>query len=143
MMLASCAKKPPSKRYELEGRVVAVDSGSKTLTVAHGDTPGLMPGMAMPFLGGGGEEWVFGKIGPGDRIHATLVMSDHAGCRTSLSPKPAGLRVMARRTWRIPEPGDAVPNFVFVNQSGKTVRLSQSRGEPLLLTFIYTRCPVT
>ena len=78
MMLASCAKKPAGKRYELEGRVVAVDSGSKTLTVAHEDIPGLMPGMTMPFLVGRGEEWVFGKIGPGDRIHATLVMTDHA-----------------------------------------------------------------
>ena len=52
MMLASCAKKPAGKRYELEGRVIAVDSGSKTLTVAHEDIPGLMPGMTMPFLVG-------------------------------------------------------------------------------------------
>jgi protein SCO1/2 len=43
---------------------------------------------------------------------------------------------------RIPEVGDDVPDFALVNQSGKTIRLEQFRGKPLLLTFIYTRCPV-
>src|ERR1035438_6571846 len=43
---------------------------------------------------------------------------------------------------RIPEVGDDVPNFTLVNQSGKTIHLEQFHGKPLLLTFIYTRCPV-
>jgi protein SCO1/2 len=140
--LAACAKKPAGKRYELEGRVVAVDSGSKTLTVAHEDIQGLMPGMTMPFLVGHGEEWVFGKIGPGDHIHATLVMTDHAELQDISFTKASQTTGDGRSSLRIPEPGDAVPNFVFVNQSGKTVRLKQFRGKPLLLTFIYTRCPV-
>ena len=142
MTLASCAKKPVGKRYELEGRVVAVDSGSKTLTVAHGDVPGLMPGMTMPFLVGRNEDWVFGKIGPGDHIHATLVMTDHAELEDISFTKASETVSDGTSNIRIPEPGDAVPNFVFVNQSGKTVRLNQFLGKPLLLTFIYTRCPV-
>ena len=141
-MIASCTKKPAGKRYELEGWVVAVDSGSKTLTVAHEDIPGLMPGMTMPFLVGRGEEWVFGKIGPGDHIHATLVMTDHAELQDISFTQWSQTTSDSTSNLRIPEPGDAVPNFVFVNQSGKTVRLSQFRGKPLLLTFIYTRCPV-
>src|SRR5215469_1400687 len=142
MTVASCAKKPSGKRYELEGRVVAVDSGSKTLTVAHEDIAGLMPGMTMPFLVGRGEEWVFGKIGPGDHIHATLVMTDHAELQDISFTKASQATGDGTSSLRIPEPGDAVPDFVFVNQSGRTVRLSQFRGKPLLLTFIYTRCPV-
>ena len=142
LMAVACAKKPQGKRYELEGRVMAVDSGSKTLTVAHEDIQGLMPGMTMPFPVGRGEEWVFGKIGPGDHIHATLVMTDHAELQDISFTKASQTAGDGTSNVRIPEPGDAVPNFVFVNQSGKTVRLSQFRGEPLLLTFIYTRCPV-
>jgi protein SCO1 len=142
MTLASCAKKPEGKRYELEGRVVAVDSGSKTLTVAHEEIQGLMPGMTMPFLVGRGEEWVFGKIGPGDHIHATLVMTDHAELRDISFTKASESMSDGTSNLRIPEPGDVVPNFVFVNQSSKTVRMNQFRGKPLLLTFIYTRCPV-
>ena len=140
--LLSCAKKPAGKRYELEGRVVAVDSGSRTLTVAHEDVQGLMPGMTMPFLVGRGEQWVFGKIGPGDHIHATLVMTDHAELQDISFTKASEIVSDGTSNVRIPEPGDPVPNFVFVNQSGKTVHLNQLRGKPLLLTFIYTRCPV-
>src|SRR5579864_5437274 len=74
----SCSKKPTEKRYELQGQVVAVDSTAHQITVAHQDIPGLMSGMTMPFLVGANEQWVFGKIAPGDQIHATLVLGNHA-----------------------------------------------------------------
>jgi protein SCO1 len=35
-----------------------------------------------------------------------------------------------------------VPNFTLVNQDGKRIRLEQYHGKALLLTFIYTRCPL-
>ena len=47
----------------------------------------------------------------------------------------------------LPEPnkgiavGDAAPDFALTDQTGKTVRLSQMRGEPVAITFVYTRCP--
>ena len=138
----SCAKKPAGKRYELQGRVVAVDSGSREITVAHEDIPGLMLGMTMPFQVGHGEDWVFGKIAPGDNIQATLVISDHAELQDISFTKGSDVESDGTSKLRIPEPGDMVPDFAFVNQSGKTVRLSQLRGKPVLLTFIYTRCPV-
>jgi protein SCO1/2 len=37
--------------------------------------------------------------------------------------------------------GDTVPDFALTDQTGKTVRLSQFRGEPVAVTFAYTRCP--
>ncbi len=37
--------------------------------------------------------------------------------------------------------GDLVPDFALTDQNGRTVRLSQFRGEPLAVTFAYTRCP--
>jgi protein SCO1/2 len=140
--LASCTKKPAGKRYDIEGRVVAVDSGDRIVTVAHEDIPGLMPGMTMPFQVGRGEDWIFGKIGPGDHIHATLVMTDHAELQDISFTQASQTAGDGTSNVHMPEPGDIVPDFVFVNQSGKTVRLNQFRGKPLLLTFIYTRCPV-
>jgi protein SCO1 len=119
-----------------------VDSGSRDITVAHEDIPGLMPGMTMPFQVAHGEDWIFGKIGPGDHIHATLVISDHAELQDISFTKTSDAESDGTSKLRIPQPGDTVPDFTFVNQSGKTVRLSQLRGKPLLLTFIYTRCPV-
>jgi protein SCO1/2 len=38
--------------------------------------------------------------------------------------------------------GDPVPDFSLTDQTGKTVALSQMRGEPVAVTFLYTRCPV-
>src|SRR5271157_595161 len=138
----SCNKKPAGKRYELQGRVVAVDSGTREITVAHQDIPGLMSGMTMPFLVARNQDWIFGKIGPGDHIHATLVMTDRAELQDISFTKGSDTASDGTSNLRIPEPGDDVPDFALVNQSGRTIHLDQFRGKPLLLTFIYTRCPV-
>ena len=37
--------------------------------------------------------------------------------------------------------GDAAPDFALIDQTGRTVRLSEFRGEPVAITFVYTRCP--
>jgi protein SCO1/2 len=37
--------------------------------------------------------------------------------------------------------GETVPDFALTDQTGKTVRLSQFHGEPVAVTFAYTRCP--
>src|SRR5271157_4401073 len=76
--LASCSHRPAGQQYELQGRVVAVDSGAHQLTIAHKDIPGLMEGMTMPFTVSDKDIWVFKSIAPGDQVHATLVLGDHA-----------------------------------------------------------------
>ncbi len=48
-----------------------------------------------------------------------------------LVPKPAVLR-----------PGEVVPNFAMTTQDGKPLELSDLRGNVVVLTFIYTRCPL-
>ena len=44
--------------------------------------------------------------------------------------------------YHVPQPGEPVPDFQLLNQSGNTIHLEQFKGRVLLLTFIYTRCPV-
>ena len=41
-----------------------------------------------------------------------------------------------------PKPGDEVPDYRLINQDGKPIRLHDYRGKTLVLTFIYTRCPL-
>lgn len=139
---AACAKKPTGKRYDLEGRVVAVDSASRVLTIAHGEVAGLMPAMTMPFPVSQKDDWVFGRIAPGDQLRATLVISDHAELQGVSFAAGADLPSDGTSNLRVPQPGDVVPDFTFVNQAGKKVHFEQFRGKPLLLTFIYTRCPL-
>jgi protein SCO1/2 len=40
------------------------------------------------------------------------------------------------------EPGAAVPDFAMTTQDGKPLVLSQCKGHVVVLTFIYTRCPL-
>jgi protein SCO1/2 len=35
-----------------------------------------------------------------------------------------------------------VPDFGLLNQDNRAIHLAQYRGRPLMLTFIYTRCPL-
>lgn len=37
--------------------------------------------------------------------------------------------------------GIAAPNFRLTDQFGKPIALSQFKGEPVILTFLYTHCP--
>jgi protein SCO1/2 len=136
-----CSRKPTGKRYELQGRVVAVDPAASEITIAHEDVPGLMKGMTMPFQVSARDQWIFKNIAPGDRIHATLVLSDHDELDEISFTKSSQTQSDATSQIHLPEPGDEVPDFTLVNQSGQTIHLRQFRGKPLLLTFIYTQCP--
>ncbi len=141
LFLTFCSHAPAAKRYELEGRVVTVDPAARQLTIAHHDVPGLMKGMTMPFTVSKADDWVFKAIAPGDHIHATLVLSDHAELQDITFTRHSDTETDGTSALRIPQPGDQVPDFTLVNQSGKTIHFRQFRGKPLLLTFIYTRCP--
>ncbi len=121
--------------------MVAVDPANRQLTIAHHDVPGLMKGMTMPFTVAKDSEWVFREIAPGDQVHATLVLSDHAELQDISFTKHSDTAGDGTSQLHIPEPGEAVPDFSLVNQSGAKIHFAQFRGKPLLLTFIYTRCP--
>lgn len=139
LAFASCSRKP-ERHYDLSGKVVAVDRNAHELTIQHQDIPGLMPGMTMPFRVK--DDWVFNAAQSGDNITATLVIAGNSShlenvvVTKSSGPPPNELGA------RIPQVGDKVPDFTFVNQDGKRLRLSQLRGKAVLLTFIYTRCPL-
>ena len=141
LSFAACSRKPAGQRYELQGRVVAVDAAARQLTIAHHDIPGLMEGMTMPFPVSDKDAWVFKSIAPGDQVHATLVLTDHAELQEVTFTRGSDTPGDGTSALRIPQPGDEVPDFMLVNQSGKSIHFQQFRGKPLLLTFIYTRCP--
>ena len=141
LLLASCSHPPAAKRYELQGRVVAVDAATRQLTIAHKDIPGLMEGMTMPFTVSEKDAWVFKSIAPGDEVKATLVLGDQAELQDVTFTRHSDTQSDGTSALRIPQPGDDVPDFTLVNQNGKAIQFQQFRGKPLLLTFIYTRCP--
>jgi len=124
--------------------VVALSAATGEITVQHGDIPGFMPAMTMAYKLKNPTE--IQKLKTGDQISAdVLVHSDNddylvdsvvvtSEARRGFVPAmlpPHELMV-----------GEQVPDLPLVNQDGKAIHLKDYRGKALLITFIYTRCPM-
>jgi protein SCO1/2 len=152
------AAKASAQRYALKGVVREVDAGRSRITVEHEDIPGYMQGMTMSFPVRDDPK-VMEVLRPGDRIEAALVVDGEdywlekiltkgfvatpavtAAAAQVTEPKSGG--VVTPVPNRGVQVGDAVPDFTLKDQTGSAVRLSDLRGEPVAVTFVYTRCPI-
>jgi protein SCO1/2 len=136
-------KKVEGKRYELKGKVVAVDRTAQLLTISHEEIRGYMDEMTMSFALK--DPAIISDITPGDSIQATLVVAATSSWLEDVAiTKPPTKLPAAEQPATAQEaaPGDTVPDFSLVNQDGKRIRLQQYKGRALVLTFIYTRCPL-
>ena len=132
------------KVYKLRGKVIAANSSAGEVTLNHEAIPGYMDAMTMPYKLK--DPSILGELHPGDVITADVLVSqgddatvllDHIVVVAQGKPdyRPAMI-------YHVPAKGDAVPDFKLRNQDGRTIHLSQFRGQELLITFIYTRCPL-
>ena len=132
---------PPPERYELEGKVVSVDVAAGRVTVAHKEISGLMDAMTMPFSVV--DRKLLPSIQEGDQLRAILVVRGNAHWLEGLVVSRAVANgSLVDEMASEPEIGSTVPDIELVNQDGDVVRISDYRGKALLLTFIYTRCPL-
>jgi protein SCO1/2 len=91
------------------------------------------------------DEWVYGELTPGAQIQATLVIDQGR----SWLENPVVTRVVdlnlagkAEETGVEPSPGAETPDFALINQDGRKINFKAYRGKALVVTFIYTRCPL-
>lgn len=88
------------------------------------------------------------ELHPGDKIMATLLADPSPQGPVNLRLSEIDVIAQANPDYvpavqyHVPTPGDKVPNFTLLNQSAKKIDLDQYRGKVLLITFIYTRCPL-
>ena len=129
------------KSYHLKGVIVSTDPARGEVTINSEAIPGFMDAMAMPYKLK--DPGIIQDLHAGDHLTATLLVSDTASLLdqivVTMSAKPD---YKPSANFHVPAAGDAVPNFHFVNQNGKTISLGQFQGKTLLITFIYTRCPL-
>ena len=127
--------------YQLKGIVVTSDPAKGVVSIDGEAIPGLMGAMIMPYKLA--QPGVANELHTGDHITARLRVSEAASeidqIDVTAQAKPD---YKPNKFYNVPKPGQAVPNFKFINQSGKTLTMDQFRGKALLLTFIYTRCPL-
>lgn len=162
-MVAGCGKsldgltKPVEvKEYTLKGEVREVDENNRSLVIRHEDIPGFMVAMTMPFRLPEGTD--FAEFQPGDHVEGKLRVQSKAGNVIDYEVvgmavvKPAvktldvqdltkGMPKVVTQPTRL-QPGDEAPDFKMLDQDGKERRLSDMRGAVVVLTFVYTRCPL-
>jgi protein SCO1/2 len=129
-----------AKRYALKGKVISVDKNAGTANIDNEPIAGFMDAMIMPYTFK--PATAINQVQPGDSIAADVVVdSDKYWLENVKVTGHSDPGAKPAASVHIPAPGDEVPDFKLVNQNGKSVSLHQYRGQILLLTLIYTRCP--
>jgi protein SCO1/2 len=137
-VMSSCRSN--EKRFELKGKIVAVEPEKHQVTVSHEDIKGYMPGMTMPFTVR--DRIDLKELAPNDTLTATLVVDGSHTWLEDLIVSRVSADSSAMPAVTIAKEGDEVPNFTLRNQNNREIHIRDYRGKTLLLTFIYTRCPV-
>jgi protein SCO1/2 len=148
LLLAGAAcrreKSLPQQRFEVQGKVVAVDKRGGMVILAHEAIQGYMGAMTMGFVLK--DQWAFDVLKEGQTVRATLVVQGEnawlEGIVITAKAVPVDTTRAPAEAVHPPPPGAEVPDFPLINQDGKRIHLHQYRGKALLLTFIYTRCPL-
>jgi len=122
-------------RYPIAGTVVAQPSSS-SVTIAHDAVAHYMPAMVMDFQAEG-----LPVLRSGDRVRGMLVVTEQQSRLTDVVVVPAAGSYAATAGGPAPL-GAIVPDVALLTQSGDAVRTGDYRGRVLLVTFIYTRCPL-
>ncbi len=146
VLFACQSQRPtPQKRYELTGRVVAVDPQRRLVTITHEKIEGYMDAMTMPFSLK--DKWAYGVIASGDHVGAVLVVEGDRSWLEDLTitkvsevadAAKAGDQQEASSTAFEPFPAS---DFTLTDQDGQSFTLSSVRGKVVLIDFIFTSCP--
>ncbi len=138
---APAAGNADGKSYPIEGRVIGVNTASGEVELDAKAIPGYMDAMAMPYKLK--DPSVLGELHAGDTLRARLVASGGAEVLDQVVITGESKPVAAPASNLRPlTPGESVPDFALLNQSGRTIHLAQYKGRALLITFVYTRCPL-
>ncbi len=147
---AACNQAPDRRVFTLQGQVQSLDVPRKMVTVKHEEIAGFMPAMTMPYEAE--DARALDGLIPGDLINAKLVVFSNGAHLTDIKkvgnapletppaevPNPAA----ASSGFELLKPGEAAPDGRFLDQDGKPRHFGAFKGTPVVMTFIYTRCPL-
>ena len=141
---AASAAPSPFKTYPMRGKIVSTNPATGEVTIDHQAIPGFMEAMTMPYKLR--DNRILSELHPGDLITADVLVSQIADGAVFVDhfvvigqAKPDYRPTVQ---YHVPQAGDKVPDFHLVNEDGHPIHLEQFHGKALLLTFIYTRCPL-
>src|SRR5689334_11247849 len=135
-----CSKFLPTRQYAMTGRVISVDANKPEVIVDSKAIPGYMDAMTMVYPVKSAS--ALKSLMPGDEVSAELKVQGNSYWLENIRvTKKSTEQPPQTSEFRLPQPGDAVPDFALINQNGQHIDLKQYQGKVVLLTFIYTRCP--
>ena len=137
------APAPSDRTYQLKGQILAINQARQELTVKHADIPGFMPAMTMPYKVRDGN-LLKGRT-PGELIAATLVVEDSDAYLRSITHEGVAALPEERPETRVMDlldVGEPVREGELVDQHGARRAMADWRGQVLVVTFVYTRCPL-
>jgi len=138
-----------ARQYEVRGFVRGIAPDRSTIDIEHEDIPGFMPSMTMPFALR--DSKAVDNLAIGDSISFRMIVTQNdllADRFAKISPDEIHVGIHKPRPKSTPataarlHEGDKMPLFSLLDQNGKTLTLDRFRGQPFVLTFVFTRCPV-
>jgi protein SCO1/2 len=148
LLAAACGGSSDRREFTLQGQIISVAADRRQATIKHEEIPGFMAAMTMPYEVQDPKEYE--SLAPGDLITARLVVLPNAGYleavrkvgEAPLERAAGDVGAGASGGFELIKTGAPVPNVTLVDQEGKTVTLDTFRGSAIVVTFIYTSCPM-
>jgi len=140
-----------ARTFEVHGRIRSVDASNKTVRITHEEIPDYMPAMTMPFPVKNAA--LLTGLAAGDSVQFELAVTDDDSWIArieklqsdtsveSVKAEQTALSLQDREAERV-QIGEIVPDFKLTDQNGRVIHLNDFRGKAVVLTFIYTRCPL-
>jgi protein SCO1 len=146
----ACAKKSDQRVFTLQGQVLAVQPERQSVVLKHEEVKGFMPAMTMPYEVR--DVKLLNGLAPGDLVNAQLVVESNTAYLKAIkkvgsaplekAPAAADEAPMASAGFELLKPGEPAPAGQFVDQDGHKRDFASFKGEPTVVTFIYTKCPM-
>lgn len=145
---AAPASAAPVREFVVRGVVREVRSDRREAVIRHEEIPGYMPPMTMSLEVKDPAE--LAGVSPGDTVQFRMNVTETEGWIDQIQvlargmpedPRPEVPSVRVVRQVEELNEGDELPDYAFITESRRRIRLREFRGRALGLTFIYTRCP--
>jgi len=134
---------PKERIFDVKGVVREIQTTEKMIVIEHETIPGYMDSMTMPFSVK--DTNLLAGIAVDNTVKFQLVVTDtDAWVSTIATIGTANATNATTTTNEVPslKGGDDVPDFTLTDQDGRSLHLKDFRGKPVVLTFIFTRCPL-
>jgi protein SCO1/2 len=150
LLAAACGRGSADYRqYTLQGQILSIGVDRKEANIKHEAITGFMAAMTMPYKVLDARE--LESLAPGDLITSTLVVVSNdaylkdvrkVGSAPLEKPPAEAPTPSASSGFELLKPGEPVPDGAFVDHAGRPRTMADYRGWAVVVTFIYSTCPM-